>query len=120
MKPHLAPNVPFRGPIDPNWTIEELLLRLAEEDAPVDELRPELLRIEAAMSAAAGGPRWSDSAGAGTPTVVALTRSIALLHRAAPALRAMRLGELPGEPLGEPPGEGRAPRGPARYVAISA
>lgn len=83
------PNWPLFGPIDPDWTLAELLDWLADDDSRSEEEHRILARIEAAASTAAGAPPW-----AGAPGAVALVRSLDALRRALPALGSVRLGEL--------------------------
>lgn len=74
------------GPIDPNWTIEQLLDHLTDDSALGDPaLAPVLRRVEAAVT----GVDWTR-----TPSVVALVRSLALAVGAAPELRPRTLADL--------------------------
>jgi len=73
----------------PDWTISELLERLADDENWYDEEYETLALIEAAAGTAAGAPPWT-----GTPGAVALVRSLDALRRTLPALGSVRLGEL--------------------------
>ena len=77
------------SPMYPDWTISELLERLADDENWYDEEYETLALIEAAASTAAGAPPWT-----GAPGAVALVRSLDALCRALPALGSVRLGEL--------------------------
>lgn len=70
------------------------------------DLRSSLRRIEAAASELVGAPAWR-----GEPSTIALVRSLAALRLRAPALGALRIGELLA-PSGLRRPEG-APRGAA-------
>lgn len=89
MTSHFAPESPFAAPIDQNWTIAELLDRLAQDEQSWESLGPELARIEAAASDLAGRAVWSR-----TPSTVALVRSLAGLCRTAPGVRGLSVGRL--------------------------
>lgn len=74
------------GPIDPDWTIAELVIWLSDDARQHDAtLRQPLARIEALAT----GSRW-----ARTPSTVALIRSLAGLVRDDPALRGTRIRDL--------------------------
>ncbi|CAH0248686.1 hypothetical protein SRABI76_03186 [Microbacterium oxydans] len=74
------------GPIDTDWTIDDLIQWLSDDAGQHDEaLRRPLARIEALLT----GTTWS-----GTPSTVALIRSITDAVRRDPALRRIRIGEL--------------------------
>lgn len=102
---------PLSDPIDPDWTCDELLDRLADDSLWNDprwndEACRRLARIEAAASGAAGAAGWT-----GAPGAVALARSLDALRRALPGLGAVRVGELlaaeaaavaAARPVGEP------------------
>lgn len=95
---------PISSPIEPEWTISQLLDYLSE-DAHLDgaglasaglgagrpdaDLRSSLMRIEAAASELVGAPAWR-----GEPSAIALVRSLAALRLRAPALGALWIGEL--------------------------
>lgn len=112
---------PIHGPIEPEWTISKLLAYLSEDahldgtgldgadleaGQPEADLRSSLRRIEAAASELVGAPAWR-----GEPSTIALVRSLAALRLRAPALGALRIGELLA-PSGLRRPEG-APRGAA-------
>ncbi|MCT1476891.1 hypothetical protein [Microbacterium sp. p3-SID336] len=74
------------GPIDTNWTIEQLLDHLTDDSAVGDPaLAPALRQVEAAVTAV----DWTR-----TPSVVALIRSLALAVAADPELRPRTLADL--------------------------
>ncbi|MFY9713625.1 MAG: hypothetical protein WAK00_09125 [Microbacterium sp.] len=76
----------FLDPIEPDWTIRDLIEWLGEDSRQHDAaLRYPLAVIEAALT----GSRWS-----GAPSTVALVRSIAGAVRVAPALGTIRIGSL--------------------------
>lgn len=91
---------PFTGPISSDWTIEELLDWLAEDDDRLSDagLRKPLLVLEEALT----GRHWATVPKAAitgirdsrSPAIVSLVRSIALHSRAHPALRARTLADV--------------------------
>ncbi len=80
----------FNGSIPTNWTIDDLLERLGQDERCIDALDPESLRrIEASVTPAAATPgRTAD------PGTIALVRSIAAQRLQDPALGARRISEL--------------------------
>jgi hypothetical protein len=77
---------PTLGPIKPDWTIAELIEWLSDDVRQHDRaLQHPLTRIEAAVT----GSRWG-----GTPSTIALIRSLVDAVRADPALRAVRIRTL--------------------------
>ena len=77
---------PTLGPINPDWTIAELVEWLSDDVRQHDPaLQHSLTRIEAAAT----GSRWE-----GTPSTIALIRSLMDAVRADPALRAVRIRTL--------------------------
>lgn len=74
------------GPIEPDWTIAELIHWLSDDSRQHDAaLRHPLSGIEAELT----GAHW-----AGTPSTVALIRSLADAVRVDPALRSIRIRDL--------------------------
>lgn len=96
-------------PIDQNWTIAELLDRLAQDEQNWESLGPELARIEAAASDLAGGAAWGR-----TPSTVALVRSLAGLCRTAPEVRGLSVGRLLATELSPRAGSVCSASGPRR------
>ncbi|GGM60737.1 hypothetical protein [Microbacterium saperdae] len=86
MNTFIATKTSHLGPIDPDWTIADLIQWLSD-DARQHEaaLRHPLARIEALIT----GVHW-----AGTPSTIALIRSLVEALRQDPALRGMRIREL--------------------------
>ncbi|MFJ3473158.1 hypothetical protein ACIPJ1_09515 [Microbacterium maritypicum] len=86
MNTHLASRPSETGPINPDWTIAQLLEWLSDDVRQHDVmLQHPLARIEALMT----GARW-----ARTPSTVALIRSIAAAVRDEPVRGSIRVGEL--------------------------
>jgi hypothetical protein len=82
------------GPIDPDWTISELLQWLSDDIRQHDAaLQQPLTRIEALIT----GTRWR-----GTPTTVALIRSLAAAVRSDAALPRTRMRDLDPHDAPEP------------------
>jgi hypothetical protein len=74
------------GPIDPDWTIGDLIHWLSDDVRQHDAaLRHPLACVEALLT----GTEWS-----GTPSTVALIRSITDAAREDPRLRSIRIHEL--------------------------
>jgi hypothetical protein len=74
------------GPIDPDWTIGDLLHRLSDDARQHDPaLRHPLASVEASLT---------DTAWARTPSTIALIRSISDAVRRDPSLRRIRIREL--------------------------
>ncbi|WEK61080.1 MAG: hypothetical protein P0Y60_17525 [Candidatus Microbacterium colombiense] len=81
-----ATTQPTLGPIDPDWTITALVEWLSDDVRAHDPaLQHPLTRIEAAVT----GSYW-----AGTPSTIALIRSLVDAVRADPALRDTRIRDL--------------------------
>ncbi|UUE20248.1 hypothetical protein [Microbacterium sp. J1-1] len=86
MNRNLATSLPRTGPINPDWTITQLLEWLSDDARQHDvALQHPLARVEALMT----GARW-----ARTPSTVALIRSIAAAVHDDPARGSLRIGEL--------------------------
>jgi len=86
MNTHLASRPSETGPINPDWTIAQLLEWLSDDVRQHDVmLQHPLARVEALMT----GARW-----ARTPSTVALIRSIAAAVRDEPVRGSIRVGEL--------------------------
>ncbi|MCV0334209.1 hypothetical protein [Microbacterium sp.] len=86
MNTHLASRPSETVPINPDWTIAQLLEWLSDDVRQHDVmLQHPLARIEALMT----GARW-----ARTPSTVALIRSIAAAVRDEPVRGSIRVGEL--------------------------
>lgn len=86
MNTHLGSRPAETGPINPDWTIAQLLEWLSDDVRQHDVmLQHPLARIEALMT----GARW-----ARTPSTVALIRSIAAAVRDEPVRGSIRVSEL--------------------------
>ncbi|EQM86129.1 hypothetical protein [Microbacterium maritypicum] len=86
MNTHLASRPAETGPINPDWTIAQLLEWLSDDVRQHEvTLQHPLARIEASLT----GARW-----ARTPSTVALIRSIAAAVRDEPVRGSIRVGEL--------------------------
>ncbi|WP_447948590.1 hypothetical protein [Microbacterium maritypicum] len=86
MNTHLASRPADTGPINPDWTIAQLLEWLSDDVRQHDVmLQHPLARIEALMT----GARWVR-----TPSTVALIRSIAAAVRDEPVRGSIRISEL--------------------------
>ncbi|OIJ32314.1 hypothetical protein [Microbacterium sp. LCT-H2] len=84
------------GPIDPDWTIGELLAWL-EDDARTHDssLREPLARIEAAVT----GTPWPTAPSPVAPSTVALIRSLAVASRSG-GLSRVRIAHFAPNPAG--------------------
>lgn len=88
MDTFFATESPDIGPIDPDWTIDVLVEWLSDDSRQHDPaLRRPLARIDAELT----GARW-----AGSPSTVALIRSIADAAIGDPAIRRIRIRDLAG------------------------
>ncbi|MEA1263291.1 hypothetical protein MicroSTF_09660 [Microbacterium sp. STF-2] len=86
MNTHLASFPSETGPINPDWTIAQLLEWLSDDVHQHEvTLQHPLARIEASLT----GARW-----ARTPSTVALIRSIAAAVRDEPVRGSIRISEL--------------------------
>ena len=93
------------APLSHDWTIEQLLDWIAEDDARLSDatLRGPLQRIDEALT----GSRWTlelDASLEGSrlvrhPAIISLVRSIALNASRHPALRAHTVGDILSKPL---------------------
>ncbi|MFJ2552197.1 hypothetical protein [Microbacterium sp. NPDC087591] len=82
------------GPIDPDWTISELLQWLSDDIRQHDAaLHQPLTRIEALIT----GTRWR-----GAPSTVSLIRSLAAAARSDAALPRTRIRDLDPYDVAEP------------------
>ncbi|WP_347123705.1 hypothetical protein [Microbacterium sp. SY138] len=100
MNTHLASRPSETGPINPDWTIAQLLEWLSDDVRQHDVmLQHPLARIEALMT----GVRWAH-----TPSTVALIRSIAAAVRDEPVRGSIRISEL--SPQQAPPMPERIPQ----------
>lgn len=89
-----ATDQPTLGPIDPDWTISELLQWLSDDIRQHDAaLHQPLTRIEALIT----GTRWR-----GAPSTVALIRSLAAAARSDAALPHTRIRDLDPHDVAEP------------------
>lgn len=87
-----TPNQPLLKPINPNWTISELLEQLAADEELAQCVCAPLARIEAALTEEAGADSWTR-----TPGSTALVRSLVRLCSVDPALGRLTLGPLISE-----------------------
>lgn len=86
MDTFFATRSPDIGPIDPDWTIDALVEWLSDDARQHDPaLRLPLARIEAELT----GARWT-----GSPSTVALIRSIADAVIGDPTIRDIRIRDL--------------------------